>query len=299
MRRKERGERMDRNICKMILTEESERLLLRQFVYEQNPVALEEECRLSSYRVYLAVAGSGNLRIRQTTYPIEAGTLYFCFPGDTVRVVDGARVEMIYITFDGGRVTDLFWRFGIHGEQKVFAGNHSLIPFWRESLVGASEQNIDLVSECVLLYTFSRLVRAEKNGDGVIRELIRYMEEHYSDIHLTLGSAAKQCGYHPKYLSHRFKECTGVGFQRYLRDLRIRNATFLFDHGLDSIKNVSLLCGFEDALYFSRVFKESVGMSPRDYLRRQRASDSEASDDMNRKTNENKGEESWIGRSFT
>lgn len=259
---------MKQNICKLISTEDSERLQTTQFVYEQSEAALNEPASLSTHRAYLAIAGSGRLCFRGAEYNIEAGTLYFGFPGDTVEVKNGQGVEMLYISFGGGRVTDLFLRFGISPEHRSFGGNSSLISFWRESLVGANEQNIDLVSEYVLLYTFSRLAKVEPEGDRGIRDLLRYVEENYSDVGLTLAEAAKRCGYHPKYLSHRFKACMGIGFHQYLRDLRIRNATFLFDHGLDSVKNVSLLCGFEDALYFSRVFKAEMGMSPRDYLKR-------------------------------
>ena len=261
---------MQSNVCKFILTEESERLQTRCFVYEQDGTTLQRGIPLEDYLACLVLGGTGTLALGEVRHPLRTGGLYFGYPGEHFSVVDGEAVELIYIRFRGGRVADLFWRFGITRERRSFLEHRSLIPFWQENLLAATEQNLDLVSECVLLYTFSRLARAESAGDRVIRQLLHYMEENYADCRLTLASAAAQCGYHPKYLSHRFKTATGVGFQRYLRDLRIRNATFLLDHGLDSVKNVSLLCGFEDALYFSRVFKECVGTSPREYLRARR-----------------------------
>ena len=48
--------------------------------------------------------------------------------------------------------------------------------------------------------------------------------------------------------------------------IRLKNAIALFDHGLDSIKNVALLSGFSDPLYFSSVFKAEVGRSPKEYI---------------------------------
>ena len=68
------------------------------------------------------------------------------------------------------------------------------------------------------------------------------------------------------YLSHLFKQKMNVGFSEYLRTLRINYAITLFDNGLDSIKNVALLSGFSDPLYFSSVFKKTVGKSPKDYI---------------------------------
>jgi two-component system response regulator YesN len=51
--------------------------------------------------------------------------------------------------------------------------------------------------------------------------------------------------------------------------MRIKYAVSLFDHGLDSIKNVALLSGFFDPLYFSSVFKQVVGVSPTEYKNRE------------------------------
>jgi AraC-like DNA-binding protein len=60
----------------------------------------------------------------------------------------------------------------------------------------------------------------------------------------------------------------GIGYAEYLRNLRIKYAVSLFDHGIDSVKNVALLSGFSDPLYFSTVFKTVVGLSPKEYLKK-------------------------------
>ena len=82
----------------------------------------------------------------------------------------------------------------------------------------------------------------------------------------TIGRlVAEKLGYNGKYLSHVFREKTGVRYSEYLRSLRIKYAVSLFEHGIDSVKNVAVLSGFSDAMYFSTVFKESVGVSPKEY----------------------------------
>ena len=62
------------------------------------------------------------------------------------------------------------------------------------------------------------------------------------------------------------KEKMGVGYTEHLRSIRIRYAVTLFDRGIDSVKNVALLSVFSDPLYFSTVFKKSVGISPKEYV---------------------------------
>ena len=75
-------------------------------------------------------------------------------------------------------------------------------------------------------------------------------------------------GYNEKYLSHLFKSRIGVSFTEHLRNKRISYAVLLFEHGLDSVKNVAFLSGFSDPLYFSTVFKRSLGVSPKEFIDR-------------------------------
>ncbi len=56
-------------------------------------------------------------------------------------------------------------------------------------------------------------------------------------------------------------------YSEHLRTLRIRYAVSLFDHGINSVKNIALLSSFTDPLYFSGVIKRQMGVSPTQYLR--------------------------------
>lgn len=95
--------------------------------------------------------------------------------------------------------------------------------------------------------------------------MLEITEEQFNDPGLSIASLAETLGYNAKYLSHTFKDKMGIGYTEYLRNLRIKYAISLLDHGIDSVKNVALLSGFTDPLYFSTVFKKSVGVSPKEY----------------------------------
>ena len=144
-------------------------------------------------------------------------------------------------------------------------GFDGLIPIWHESLSRASEETIDLAAESMLLYTFSRLVSEAGEQNAVINRVIAFSEKRFTDPALSLATLAEELGYNAKYLSHLFKERMGLGYAEYLRSLRVKFAVSLFDHGIDSVKNVAALSGFSDPLYFSTVFKKTVGVSPKEY----------------------------------
>jgi len=65
-----------------------------------------------------------------------------------------------------------------------------------------------------------------------------------------------------------FKQQTGIGVNQYLRQLRLCKAMDLLRHGQETIGEVAAQCGFEDSNYFSVVFNQSYGISPRQYRQR-------------------------------
>jgi two-component system response regulator YesN len=162
----------------------------------------------------------------------------------------------------------LLSRFAINQSNRIFDGYEGLIPLWEESLSSASDKTVDLAAESILLYTFSRLSVHSSERDGIVRKIVEMSEENFRDQDLSISEIAKTLAYNPKYASHIFKKKMGVSFSEYLRSVRIKFAVSLFDHGLDSVKNVALLSGFYDPLYFSTVFKSVVGLSPKDYAKK-------------------------------
>ena len=93
----------------------------------------------------------------------------------------------------------------------------------------------------------------------------------FSDSSLSLSTIAARVGYNDKYISALFKKQKGITYTQYLRSLRIKHSIFLMEQGIVSVKNVAILSGFGDALYFSKVFKEVEGISPKDFIKKQRS----------------------------
>ena len=149
---------------------------------------------------------------------------------------------------------------------RCFKGFDGLIPLWTESLCRASEQSVDLAGESMLLYAFSRLSGDNSEQNSIVNQMIELTEEHFTDPELSLSAIADELGYNRKYLSHVFKEKMNMGYSEYLRTIRIKYAVSLFNHGIDSVKNIAFLSGYKDPLYFSNVFKEKTGISPKDYI---------------------------------
>lgn len=72
-----------------------------------------------------------------------------------------------------------------------------------------------------------------------------------------------------EYLTRCFCKYTGITPGKYLNQVRIENAKLLLQRGHHRIQFVSDACGFSNANYFARVFRDHVGMSPHEYARLQ------------------------------
>ena len=235
-----------------------------RFVKETDENIMMSKCRLSSHRMFLVTAGNGQFLINRDIYNAEQGSLLFAFEGDELCLSSGSPIY-IYIDYSGARADELHRRFEITPLTRDYGGFDGLIPLWQESLARASDKTIDLATESILLYTFSRLSDAASEKNGIIGRIAEITEQDFSDPDLSLSKIAEELCYHPKYLSHLFKEKMNMGYSEYLRSVRLKYAITLFDHGIDSVKNVALLSGFSDPLYFSTVFKNIVGVSPKEY----------------------------------
>lgn len=253
------------NICKFTLPKDIQGIETDCFVFESDTQAMRIKNTLKKNSVILIENGKGYFYIANKSVHFKAGDLIFCFKGENIRCEPSDDCNYMYIHFDGSRSEELFRRFDITPDRRLFEGFDGIIPLWRDSLATASETTVDLASESILLYTFSRLFKNSSKRDNLINKLLKISENEFADPELSVNTIADLLGYNPKYISHLFKEKMGMTYSEYLRNLRIKYAVSLFDHGIDSVKNVAFLSGFTDPLYFSTIFKKCIGVSPKDY----------------------------------
>lgn len=83
-----------------------------------------------------------------------------------------------------------------------------------------------------------------------------------------IGELADRLEVTQEYLTRCFCRSIGMTPGKYLNRVRIENARILLREGGHSVQFVSDACGFTNSNYFARVFRNSVGMNPRDYARR-------------------------------
>lgn len=113
-------------------------------------------------------------------------------------------------------------------------------------------------------------VAGEKKTDAhansaAIKKTIAYMHQHYADKGLSINKMADEVYLSTTYLSSLFKQEMGVTINRYLTDIRIEYAkTLLLDQSL-KLYQIADMVGYEDSAYFTRIFKNQTGFTPKEY----------------------------------
>jgi len=95
-------------------------------------------------------------------------------------------------------------------------------------------------------------------------EIISFISSHYTKK-ISLNDISQATFYSAAYCENEFKKTTGKSIINYLIDVRINAAKKLLAESSMSCARIAAAVGFEDANYFSRVFKKRTGYSPLRY----------------------------------
>ncbi|MCR5284471.1 MAG: response regulator [Treponema sp.] len=132
----------------------------------------------------------------------------------------------------------------------------------------STENDIKLIKEFTqqflmeCTHAVSSIKKAEENP--IIKKVCTYVDENLSHD-ISLDTAADFAGVSSFYLSKLFKEEKGETFINFISDKRLEKSRKLLSETNLSIKEITAEVGYNDQNYFSRIFKNKYGISPKEY----------------------------------
>lgn len=226
------------------------------------------------YALHYVVSGKGVLETGHGAFPLNAGQSFILHPHTEVYYYPDPMDPWAYIwvEYKGEEAKRLTAMTAFAPEKPVVPVSPiNLMPYF--PVVENAETLIweKLRSEAKLRFLLSFYMEyfpaepLNRTTDYV--ELARgYIESNYWRTELTVSDIVNAVRLDRSYLFRLFKDATGMSVSGYLTAFRVQRAReLLLTPGL-TIKSVAYSVGYEDQLYFSKVFKKATSYTPSEYM---------------------------------
>lgn len=232
---------------------------------------------LMSYLCFIVLDGEGSLMYEGRQYKLKQGDCVFI---DCQKSYSHSTSEKLWSLawchFYGSSMPLVYEKYKERGGLPIFHPDN--INVFKEilqqlyMLAGSSDYVRDMRINESLSVLLTLLMQESWNPDNSAiskkrMELVsvkNYMDEHYIEK-ITLDDLEAQFFINKYYLLKIFKETYGVTISNYLISRRITRAKQLLRFTQMTIDEVGCAVGMDGAGYFSRMFKKSEGISPKEY----------------------------------
>ncbi|MBQ8822407.1 MAG: AraC family transcriptional regulator [Lachnospiraceae bacterium] len=186
------------------------------------------------------------------------------------------QTEVYWVHFTGGNVTNLLRSYGLTDDKKIFYCGSDLeyknhframiqeLQMCREDYPEMLE--IYLRQIFIKLHRYLQTVSRVDNSQIAeeIDKATMYFSEHYNED-ICIEEYAKNHNMSTSWFIRNFKQYTGSTPMQYILAIRIHNAEALLKSNQYNITEIASIIGYDNPLYFSRIFKKVKGLSPSEY----------------------------------
>lgn len=223
------------------------------------------------------IEGVGWVEIDETTYELMPNS-YLMIPKYAAHRywTDAKAPWTIYWMHFTGRKATFFFESYLNGkslevrsapfeENRIAVFNRSILLLKQ----GFTQRMFEIVNIRLMQFISSFIYYDEESmllefSEDPVTRSISYMRENINQ-NLKVEDIAKKVEMSVSYFSDNFKKKTGFSPIHYFNDLRIQRACQYLQFTNLSIKDICYKLGFMDPYYFSRIFKKTIGLSPKNY----------------------------------
>ena len=192
------------------------------------------------------------------------------------------KTDVYWIHFTGSEVKNILRKYGFRDDQRIYPVGSSLeyerifkriiLEFQR------CQENYEEMLELLLrhlLIIFERDLKRKHviKNDYLDKEMdiaATYFNENYNR-NINIEEYASSRGMSVSWFIRNFKKYTGQTPMQFIVSIRINNAQLLLETTEYSINQIASIVGYDNQLYFSRLFHKQKGYSPTQYRNREKA----------------------------
>ncbi|MFQ9510436.1 MAG: helix-turn-helix domain-containing protein [Lachnospiraceae bacterium] len=230
------------------------------------------------YLIHYVVSGKGYYYIGAHKFTVGPGDAFLIYPN----------TEIVYYA-DQENPWEYYW-VGFLGSDAAqlteAAGFTKSVPFLHTGELGPKIQQhlfqiyqargntyvnaVKMTGELYLALSLFILIsgktaRRKSSSFSYVQNAIDYIVSHYS-YPISVEDIANYVGISRSHLYREFKSNLDISPKQYLSDYRIQRACHLLKTSQLSITAIANSVGFENNLYFSKVFHSAKGVSPTEYI---------------------------------
>ena len=239
---------------------------------------------LNSYLFFTVVSGSGILTYEGTEHELKEHSCVFIDCNKPYTHATSTDLWTLKWThFNGSTMASIYEKYKERGGRAVFVPQDEIL----ESLMDVHRalmeiaQSIDYMRDMLINQELSRLLtlimseswhpedqEAVDQGAGLKKQTIvtvkQYLDQNYNE-RISLDDLSARIFIDKFYLGKSFKEQFGSTINSYLMNLRITRAKQLLRFTNKTVEEIGYEVGIGAPAYFSRMFKEIEGVSPKVY----------------------------------
>lgn len=212
----------------------------------------------------LIIEGSCRNRFATRNIATKQGDLIVIPPELKHKQINETFVKTLYIVFENRQ--DYF-----PSELRVIhTNNDKFLKTWFEQMLFLYQEK--LLDQCrLLLPVILTRINFLENKIGCETEMptgltkaIHYLNSHYSE-ELEINKISAKYGLSPSYFNALFHRHLDISPSEYIKKIRMSHARQLLRNSRLSIAEISTQCGYQQAYYFGRIFRQVHNCTPKEY----------------------------------
>lgn len=228
------------------------------------------------YLLHYVISGKGTYICGEEVYQIKAGDLFIVYPNQIIsyHADKNDPWQYCWVGFNGTEAQRLIDLTPFRPDNLILSlGDASIQQSLMDIYDARGNKPTDEMNMIGRLYLFlSKLIdlnndiREESDITSTyIENALKFIQYNYSH-NIDITSIADSIGISRSHLYRVFIKHLGLSPNDYLSQYRINRACSLLRNSDLTISNIANSVGYDDPLYFSRVFKKIKGVSPSMYL---------------------------------
>lgn len=238
-----------------------------------------EKRYLDHYLLYYVKNGEGYVYVNEVKRKVKPHDVFLITPGDSYCYYpkSNQKLEVMYVAFYGHQADGYMSRAGFSSIRFSYEVlEHEYFYNQLKKLIEFADLKINRYCKmlsCIygmIAYLVEQSLDLKikwlesNNAELYLRQSLEYIDRNYR-VKMSIQDMADFIGLDRKYIYKLFMDKLNKSPQKYLIEKRISRAEQLLRNTSFSVAEVGKSVGYPEVFYFSKIFKQVVGVSPSQY----------------------------------